>query len=146
MVGLAGGAVKVTGVAKRTGRRVFGGRAFVTGPSRARRRRAAAFRAAVIAAVVALLALEACLFLLTLSKGSPSWRAGYAVGHHLGRAAVRNSVGQPPVVPPEKDCTPTRRQVDEGISTRKVVVPAHQLDIGEFRVGCAAGYSVATSR
>lgn len=136
-----------TSVAKDTGRRASDGKASVASrPAKAGRDRLPAARGLVIAAILVLLALEACIFQLAGSKGSRSWQAGYAVGAHLGRAAAKHRAGRPtPDVPREKDCVPNRHQLDSGIRTRRVVVAPHQLDSGDFHEGCVAGYQVAVS-
>jgi hypothetical protein len=135
-----------TSVADAPGPTVSGGKAVVaTKPARTARHGPAPARGLVIAAVLVLLALEACLFLLSRSKGSPSWQAGYAAGVRLGRTAAKGSAGHPPVVPAKKDCVPTRPQTETGIRTRTGTVGAHRRGSGDFYKGCVAGYQVAVS-
>jgi hypothetical protein len=109
-------------------------------------RRVGTGRLLVLSLVALLLSLEAVVFQLSRSEGSPSWQAGWKVGVHLGAKAHRADGRRAAAFPAGKTCLPTESQQSRGIKTRNIEVTAQELDAGDFESGCIAGYRVTVER
>jgi hypothetical protein len=102
-------------------------------------------RLIVVFLVALLVGSQVVIFELSRSKGAVSWQAGWAKGVHLGLKAHRSNADQAPSSPPDKACLPTQSQQARGIKTRRVEVAAHEVDTGDFEIGCIAGYHATVS-